>query len=756
MIAKRVFFFILLCSFLLPFSSAGNLSANTTNFSITAEDVYSVTYEALPEKEWTFMVYLDGDNNLEAAAIDDLNEMEAAGGSTADVNIIVLIDLCSSENGADSMYGITWNEARIYYVEAGSDDEEIESTLISEEGEINMGDGETLTNFVDFVQTNYPAKKYGLSLWDHGGGLDGLCWDTDNNHNYLTINELQEALDGYHFDFLGMDACIMGQYEIVYEMRNCADYVGVSLLNEPNDGWDYENSLPYLLADPDMTGDVLGEHICRTYVDQYSSQATFSVWNTTDMADIHTEMEALSSILMDNLDTYGEDIGNARKLATSEGYPNYKSDLYEFVVNLKNSSSSEIVQQATETQAALEDINIMSYSNLAVNPFGLWIYFPIVPNEDYNKYYAQSNETHVDNLPNPYYGLDFVLNSSWEDFIYSWRESLTNALYTLSDDEQIFVTSSEDEYFAVDLVAGDKISVMLESDNERGPYIYLYNAMGQLVDSDETTSYSKEVNYLVTSNCSVFIGVIEQLAAPSFTYNLSVNINTKPYISDILTTPESPGFGEDVEFSCIVIDGHGLTSVILSYNTSSGWTDVSMIETEENKYSVSLSNSESLQCILYKISATDSLENTQVSATRELIFHETILPEVTDIKLNPKRPKSGEEVEISFNAHDSSGLKKIVFSYNLEGSWKNKSIYDVEQEQFSVILQIPEEGSVIQFKIYVFDIWENCYVTEITTVDLNVSSIDVSPLYIVLAIAFLSSTYLLSKKKGRKNRFNKN
>ena len=119
MIAKRVFSFILLCSFLLPFSLVGNFSVNATDFSIAAEDVYSVTQDALPEKEWTFMVYLDGDNNLEAAAIDDLNEMEAAGGSTADVNIIVLIDLCSSENGADSVYGITWNEARIYYVEAG-------------------------------------------------------------------------------------------------------------------------------------------------------------------------------------------------------------------------------------------------------------------------------------------------------------------------------------------------------------------------------------------------------------------------------------------------------------------------------------------------------------------------------------------------------------------------------------------------------------------------------------------------------------
>ncbi len=40
---------------------------------------------------WTFLVYLDGDNNLEDAAIDDLNEMEAVG-FTTDANIVVHAD----------------------------------------------------------------------------------------------------------------------------------------------------------------------------------------------------------------------------------------------------------------------------------------------------------------------------------------------------------------------------------------------------------------------------------------------------------------------------------------------------------------------------------------------------------------------------------------------------------------------------------------------------------------------------------------
>ena len=37
--------------------------------------------------DWTFMVYLDADNNLEDAGIDDMNEMEKIG-STAMVSML--------------------------------------------------------------------------------------------------------------------------------------------------------------------------------------------------------------------------------------------------------------------------------------------------------------------------------------------------------------------------------------------------------------------------------------------------------------------------------------------------------------------------------------------------------------------------------------------------------------------------------------------------------------------------------------------
>jgi hypothetical protein len=43
-------------------------------------------------KKWTFMVYIDADNNLDPYAELDLKEMESIG-STGDVNIVALVDL---------------------------------------------------------------------------------------------------------------------------------------------------------------------------------------------------------------------------------------------------------------------------------------------------------------------------------------------------------------------------------------------------------------------------------------------------------------------------------------------------------------------------------------------------------------------------------------------------------------------------------------------------------------------------------------
>ena len=65
---------------------------------------------------WTILVFVNGDNDLEAAGLDDVNEMEQVG-STADVNIVVQFDRSPGHSTSDE----NWSGARRYYVEADDD-----------------------------------------------------------------------------------------------------------------------------------------------------------------------------------------------------------------------------------------------------------------------------------------------------------------------------------------------------------------------------------------------------------------------------------------------------------------------------------------------------------------------------------------------------------------------------------------------------------------------------------------------------------
>jgi len=106
---------------------------------------------------------LAGDNNLEGAGIDDFLEMSSVGSSSA-VNIVVQFDRIP---GYDDSYG-DWTSCKRFCVTPGMTP--TPANAISDLGECNMGDPNTLDEFVMWATTDYPADKYALILWNHGSG----------------------------------------------------------------------------------------------------------------------------------------------------------------------------------------------------------------------------------------------------------------------------------------------------------------------------------------------------------------------------------------------------------------------------------------------------------------------------------------------------------------------------------------------------------------------------------------------------------
>lgn len=258
--------------------------------------------------DWTFMVYMAGDNNLSDAGDTDLEEMRQVG-SNDRINVLVEFDNAGNRG-----------TRRIYVTKDGMD-EAVESL-----GETDSGSPEVLSSFISWAAENYPADRYALILWNHGGGWEptevdriarsvnspgyngrelaersssslgrvmfrsslqeifklsgpterAICSDDGSGHSLDTI-ELGRVIAsgaesiGQPFDLVGMDACLMSNLEVAYQLRDHVRYLVASEENEPGDGWPYDRILRRLVADPGMPTADFASGIVADYIDWYSA-----------------------------------------------------------------------------------------------------------------------------------------------------------------------------------------------------------------------------------------------------------------------------------------------------------------------------------------------------------------------------------------------------------------------------------------------------------------------------------------------------
>ena len=333
-------------------------------------------------RSWTFMVYMDGDNNLEEYAIDDFLEMSSVG-STSDVAIVVLLDRYNGSGG----YG-GWTDARIFYVDRG----ETPSAINADEvwGEVNMGDSSTLIRFINYSITNYPAQHYALVLWDHGGGFLGVCWDDTSGGDNLNLDEIRYALKTIYakkhikIDLLGFDACLMGLMETIYYVRDYVDYVVFSQEYELVDGWPYEQILSNLVSNPSMTPASFASVIVDEYIDFYGSplhndeNATLSAINVTYFVEhAYPRINRLTGFLLRYYSTYSGAVSYAINNA-EDFYYTYQKDLKHFLLLLRSQvTDSTLIALINETIEAIEN-SIVDYGHLTLHPnaYGVSAYFP--------------------------------------------------------------------------------------------------------------------------------------------------------------------------------------------------------------------------------------------------------------------------------------------------------------------------------------------------------------------------------------------
>ncbi|HPY99088.1 MAG TPA: clostripain-related cysteine peptidase [Clostridia bacterium] len=212
----------------------------------------------------------------------------------------------------------------------------------------NMGEEETLTEFLNYCAKNYPDTNKSLILWNHGGGaLKGCCFDENYNFDSLLITEIAKALkdaDIPKLDFVGFDACLMGTVEVAYILKDCAKYMVASQELEPGCGWDYK-------AVAESYGKNTLKETLIGIVDSYYEKceklgkalnATLSVIDLSEIENLANTFSKLFNTIQDNIDSVGlysvtRPVSKASSFGGRTAYESNSNliDLYGFADNLK-------------------------------------------------------------------------------------------------------------------------------------------------------------------------------------------------------------------------------------------------------------------------------------------------------------------------------------------------------------------------------------------------------------------------------------
>ena len=380
------------------------------------------------EAKWTVMVYLAAGNDLETVGIQDINEMEMVG-STKDVNIVVQMDRIPFSALNKLGLGIydddsnnNWTGTRRYYITQDMNPNIINSTLKMDLGEKNMGDPETLKDFAQWSIQNYPAQRYMLVLWNHGGGFRSseiisrdICWDYNFGLDRITMPQLEDALFfiygqlGKEIDIIGMDACYMGMIEVAYQVKDYAQIMVASEASVPGDGWQYDAVMESFVANPNQNANQFASEIVDCYYHQYSGTGGNVTLSAVDLSQIDNLAGQISGLAQAVINDYSVPKDNYRDARDSSQY--YTGigfeyiDLKHFVNRLPSYTANySVLNYADQINQSMELGNVIientQIGNSVNNSYGLTIYWPYYI---YSDYYDNTN---------------FAQDKLWDEMLY--------------------------------------------------------------------------------------------------------------------------------------------------------------------------------------------------------------------------------------------------------------------------------------------------------------------------------------------------
>ncbi|MEW6279202.1 MAG: clostripain-related cysteine peptidase [Candidatus Eremiobacterota bacterium] len=194
-----------------------------------------------PVADYTILYYLNGDNDLREHVSLNLVKMDRVGVGSGTQAVAALFrgepvwncrNLVSKlaslfDSKLPSAVRPDWRGRKVYQVrgrEPGATTREVQAP-----GGDRPSHPQSLREFLAWGMRTYPARHYVLVISGHGAGHRGIL--PDRYGQRMPIPELADAVEGGQKDagrrlaVLALEGCSMGQVEVAYELRGCADYL---------------------------------------------------------------------------------------------------------------------------------------------------------------------------------------------------------------------------------------------------------------------------------------------------------------------------------------------------------------------------------------------------------------------------------------------------------------------------------------------------------------------------------------------------
>ncbi len=295
---------------------------------------------------WAIMVYMDGDNNLERYISKDFATELAQPGSNADIKVVALADRIPGYDNNDG----DWTSTKLFYVTPGM--KATAENALADWGERNMGDPQTLIDFVQWTRANYPADHYALILWDHGWGWRPYqtMWD-ETDDDTLDQEEIIAAMNVLgSIDVVGYDACEQSMVEVQATWRGYTQFIAASQEDVGWNGFEYDQVVAALQANPGMTPQQLAVELAQSMTDNtIAAVALNSAWDS-----LVTAVDEWSVALLDGLPTYRAAYDQAYK-STQAVADRTNRDLYDAAAEIKARVSDPVIK--AKCQAVMDAVS---------------------------------------------------------------------------------------------------------------------------------------------------------------------------------------------------------------------------------------------------------------------------------------------------------------------------------------------------------------------------------------------------------------